>query len=269
MDLSDKLEVVVRSDPGRIRGRNEDAVYANASLGLAILADGMGGYNAGDVASGMAVAMLSDRFASLLEGNRLSELDDHPAQLIDAAVSEANVAILSAAQRQPQYAGMGTTLVIAWFLDNRVYLAHLGDSRCYRWRDGALQLMTRDHSLLQEQLDSGMIRPEDARHAEYRNLVTRALGIEPVIDVEITEHAARPGDVFLLCSDGLNDMLEDVEIAALLARHGADLGQAAEMLIEEANDHGGRDNVSVILVGVLQPFAAPRGWWQRLLAKLK
>lgn len=269
MDLSEMLEVAVRSDPGRIRGRNEDAVFAKPSLGLAILADGMGGYNAGDVASGMAVVMLSEHFSALLGGARAVELDKHPAQVIDAAVCEANVAILNAAQRQPQYAGMGTTLVLAWFLDNRVYLAHLGDSRCYRWRDGGLQLMTRDHSLLQEQLDSGMIRPEDARHAEHRNLVTRALGVEPVIKVEITEHAVLPGDVFLLCSDGLNDMLEDVEIAALLARHGAHLGQVAEMLIEEANDHGGRDNVSVILVGVRQSFAAPRGWWQRLLAKLK
>jgi len=269
MDLSDRLELAVRSDTGRIRGRNEDSVYASEALGLAILADGMGGYNAGDVASGMAVAMLSEGFSAFLAGKREADLDNHPAQLIESLVSEANIAILNAAQRQPQYSGMGTTLVLAWFVDDRVYLAHLGDSRCYRWRDGVLRPMTRDHSLLQEQLDSGMIRPEEARHAEYRNLVTRALGVEPVIDVEIAEHAVLPGDVYLLGSDGLNDMLDDDEIQTVLVRHGEDLGLTAGGLIEAANERGGRDNVSVILVRALLPFAAPRGWWQRLLAKLK
>lgn len=269
MDLSGKLDTVVRSDPGRVRGRNEDAVYANASLGVAILADGMGGYNAGNVASGMAVAMLSEHFSELLQQRSLEELESHPVQTIDSAVCQANEAILNAAQRQPQYSGMGTTLVLGWFIDNRVYLAHLGDSRCYRWRAGVLQLMTRDHSLLQEQLDSGMIRPEEAKYVDYRNLVTRALGVEPVIEVEVSEHEVLPGDIFLLCSDGLNDMLADAEIATLFARHGANLEKLAESLIEAANDYGGRDNVSVVLVGVRQSFAAPRGWWQRLLAKLK
>ena len=136
MDLSGKLDTVVRSDPGRVRGRNEDAVYASASLGVAILADGMGGYNAGNVASGMAVAMLSEHFSELLQQRSLEELESHPVQTIDSAVCQANEAILNAAQRQPQYSGMGTTLVLGWFIDNRVYLAHLGDSRCYRWRPG-------------------------------------------------------------------------------------------------------------------------------------
>ena len=273
MKLGDALEVAVRTDPGLIRSHNEDAVYADAELGMAILADGMGGYNAGEVASGMATMLLASNFSRLLPavfpaGARASDgvlVEQH----IISEIRAANLAIYNAAQRQPQYAGMGTTLVMAWFYDNRLSIAHVGDSRLYRLRGGLFEQLTRDHSLLQEQLDGGMITAEEARFSQNKNLVTRAMGVEDAVEIEIHDHEVKAGDLFLLCSDGLNDMVEDEEIALTLQALGDNLALAADQLIELANDHGGRDNVSVILVRVNADYAVPRGWWQRMLAGLK
>lgn len=265
--------MVVRTDPGMVRSHNEDAVFADAALGVAILADGMGGYNAGEVASGMATTLLSTNFAQFIPGrNARSEgyCDDHfAARHIASEVTAANVAIFNAAQSQPQYAGMGTTLVLAWFYDNRMSVAHLGDSRLYRLRGEHFEQLTRDHSLLQEQLDSGMITPEEARYSQNKNLVTRALGVDPDVETEIHAHDVQAGDILLFCSDGLNDMVDDDEIALTLQTLGGNLTLAAEQLIQMANDNGGRDNVSVILVKVRGDYSAPGGWWQKLLACLK
>jgi len=153
--------------------------------------------------------------------------------------------------------------------DTGMGAAQTGDSRLYRLRDDSFELLTRDHSLLQEQIDSGMITPEQARHADNRNLVTRALGVEATVDVEIGDFDVRPGDIMLLCSDGLNDMVEDEDIALALSTLSGNLQLAADHLVQLANDHGGRDNVSVILIKVMADFAAPRGWWQRLQQLLK
>lgn len=270
MGLHEALAVAVRSDPGVVRSHNEDAVFADAELGIAILADGMGGYNAGEVASGMATTLLSTSFSRLLRGPAADEtITEHPEQLISDEICGTNAAIFNASQSQSQYAGMGTTLVFAWFLDNRLFLAHVGDSRAYRWRDGGLRQLTRDHSLLQEQIDSGLISLEEARYSANRNLVTRALGIEPEVEVEVAVHDTRPGDLVLLCSDGLNDMLDDEEIAEILHETGDNLSFAAERLVDRANDNGGRDNVSVILVRVVGDYGAGNGWWQKLLARFK
>ena len=149
---------------------------------------------------------------------------------------------------------MGTTLVTALFHDNCVTVAHVGDSRMYRLREETLSVLTRDHSVLQEQIDSGMITPEEARFSQNKNLVTRALGVEPEVDAEIGEHPVLPGDLYLFCSDGLNDMLPDDEIGLALQSLSANLELAADQLIQMANDNGGRDNVSVILVKILQSF---------------
>jgi protein phosphatase len=184
-------------------------------------------------------------------------------------VGAANFAIFHAAQSTPQYAGMGTTLVLAWFYGNRMSVAHVGDSRLYRLREDRLQRLTRDHSLLQEQIDSGMITPEQARFAENKNLVTRALGVDPTVDVEIGDFDVQRGDIVLLCSDGLNDMVEDVDIELALSTLGGNLQLAADHLVQMANDNGGRDNVSVILVKIVSDFSAGRGWWQRLRELLK
>ena len=270
MKLADALEVVVRSDPGMVRPHNEDAVFADANLGLAVLADGMGGYNAGEIASGMATAVLANSFGRFLPTWRpgVPGFAD-PAVAGDYLRSEvgaANSAIYHAAQSQPQYAGMGTTLVLAWLYDNHLSVAHVGDSRLYRWRAGQLAQLTRDHSFLQEQIDSGLISAEEARHSQNRNLVTRALGVDPSVETEIHDYPVEVGDIYLLCSDGLNDMVEGEEIQMTLQMLSANLELAATQLIEMANDNGGRDNVSVILVKVLGDFPVHRTWWSKFLA---
>ncbi len=264
-DLSQALRMVSRTDAGMVRTHNEDAVMTDATIGVAILADGMGGYNAGEVASGMATAVIGTEIAQGLREGRKSL----PA-LIETVIASANEAIYRAADSQPQYSGMGTTLVMAVFHDNRISVAHIGDSRMYRMRGEQLECITRDHSLLQEQIDSGMITEEEARRSQNKNLVTRALGVDPIVEPEIHTYDVEAGDVYLFCSDGLNDMVEGEDISLTLQALSANLDLAADQLVQMANDNGGRDNVSVILVKVLQPFpVAPRGVLSRLLAWLK
>ena len=264
--LSSALEIVLRTDPGLIRECNEDAVFANPNLGCVILADGMGGYNAGEVASGMATT----RVAAEVE----EALAARPAQRVDApdgkafahrclreAIADANATIFQAAQAHAPYAGMGTTLVAGLFFDDRVVVANVGDSRLYRWREGELELLTHDHSLLQEQVDSGLLSAEEARFSLHKNLVTRALGVDPEVESEIGEFPVQPGDIYLLCSDGLNDMVGDEDIALAIEAFAANLELAASQLVQMANDNGGRDNVSVILVRVRHAFPASCSWW--------
>jgi protein phosphatase len=160
---------------------------------------------------------------------------------------------------------MGTTLVVALWHDNKMAVGHIGDSRLYRWRGGTLEQVTRDHSLLQEQIDSGMITKEQARHSQNKNLVTRAVGIDPEVETEVHTYPVQPGDVYLLCSDGLSDMVSDEDIQTTLTSLHSNLPLAAEQLVQQANDNGGRDNVSVILVRVVREFAAHAG----LLDKVK
>ncbi|MDQ5881202.1 MAG: family protein phosphatase [Pseudomonadota bacterium] len=267
--LSEALEIVVKTDPGMVRSHNEDAVFGNPHRGLVILADGMGGYNAGEVASGMATTVLSTELEAAFAARSPDEEEADGALYAHAAivdrVTKTNTAIFNAAESQPQYAGMGTTLVLALFHDNKLTAAHIGDSRLYRLREGDFRQLTRDHSLLQEQIDAGMISVEDARHSQNKNLVTRALGVDPEVETELHDHDVLPGDIYLLCSDGLNDMVEDEETALTLQALGANLELAATQLIQMANDNGGRDNVSVILVKVLREFPAAKGWWAKLL----
>lgn len=270
--LSDALEIVLRTDTGRVREHNEDAVFANPHLGFVVLADGMGGYNAGEVASSMATTRLASELESALAA-RAPHATDGPGgeafagQCLRDAVADANAVIFQAAQEEAGYAGMGTTLVAALFFDDRVAVAHVGDSRLYRLRDGTLNLLTHDHSLLQEQIDSGLLSAEEARHSLNRNLVTRALGVDPLVEVDLAEHLVLPDDLYLLCSDGLNDMVPDEEIALALQTLSGHLELAATQLVEMANDQGGRDNVSVILVKVRQAYPAPGTWWQAFKAR--
>jgi len=260
LGLESVLEIVKLTDPGIVRSHNEDSVGADAEMGFAILADGMGGYNAGEVASGMAVAMLSDNLKAALQAGRRDM-----AQLAGDEIQKANGAIFQAAQSQPQYNGMGTTLVLVLFRNNRATVAHIGDSRLYRLRGEQFEQITRDHSLLQEQIDSGLITREDARHSHNKNLVTRAVGVDAAVEVEVHEYEVLPGDLFLLCSDGLNDMVGDEDIQLTLGLMGANLELAAQQLVQMANDNGGRDNVSVVLVRVLGDFAEKRKWFAKLL----
>lgn len=239
-------EFAALTDTGRVRANNEDAIAFDQALGLAILADGMGGYNGGEVASGMAIALLQ---ASVGRWLAHSGPMAHPRALrraLQAGVDEANQAILEAGVSNAQLQGMGTTLVVAAFGAQRVIVGHIGDSRCYRLRDGQLDLLTRDHSLLQEQLDAGAITPEQAAQSPHRNLVTRALGIEKRVELEMHEHGVQPGDLFLLCSDGLSEMVADAQLFTFLLQN-INLPAKATLLVAIANENGGRDNISVVL----------------------
>ena len=269
--LNTALEIVLRTDPGIVRGHNEDAVFANPNQGFVILADGMGGYNAGEVASGMATMLLSSEMENAFATSPPHELDEESGQrfarrCLLEKIAVANAAIYHSAESQPQYAGMGTTLVAALFCDNQLTVAHIGDSRLYRLRGEEFALLTRDHSFLQEQIDSGVLSVEEARFSQNKNLVTRALGVDPVVEAEIQDYEVQAGDIYLLCSDGLNDMVEDEEIQLTLHMLSANLELAATQLVQMANDNGGRDNVSVILVKVLREFPAARSWWSKFKA---
>ncbi|MBS1144811.1 MAG: Protein phosphatase 2C-like protein [Proteobacteria bacterium] len=273
MTLVNALEFVAQTDPGMIRSHNEDAIFADAELGLAILADGMGGYNAGEVASGLATMRLAEDMGRIIaspvaQSTGISDPSVAESHLVNE-IKAANLAIYNAAQCCSQYAGMGTTLALTWFYNNRMSVAHVGDSRVYRLRGDRFEQLSRDHSLLQEQLDNGIITAEQARYAENRNLVTRALGVDPVVEVEVHDYDLHSGDIVLLCSDGLTDMVEDDDIAITLQTLGSNLVLAADHLVHLANSAGGRDNISVILVKVVGDFGSPKGWWQRLLCQLK
>jgi protein phosphatase len=222
------------------------------ALGLAVLADGMGGYNAGEVASGIATDLLAQELARDLDRiDSTSHPDPFPLrQLLQARINQVNLAIFEAAQTQVGCAGMGTTLVSALFFRGKLTVAHVGDSRAYRWRDAELTQLTRDHSLLQEQIEAGLLTPMQARFSMNRNLVTRAVGVDPTVVAEIGEFDVQVGDILLLCSDGLNDMIADETIGAVMGTSGNNLDQAATRLVELAKESGGRDNVSVILMRV-------------------
>jgi PPM family protein phosphatase len=159
---------------------------------------------------------------------------------------------------------MGTTVVAGLFFDDKLTIAHVGDSRMYRLRDGRIEQVTQDHSLLQELVSRGFYTPEEAQRAAAKNYVTRALGVEPTVDVEITEVPALKDDVYLLCSDGLSDMVEDDDIQLTINTFGANLEIVAKQLVLLGNDNGGRDNISVVLVRVLDAFPAQRGVIDRL-----
>ncbi len=274
MNLSQALEIATCTDPGIVRSHNEDSVAADGARGLVVLADGMGGYNAGEVASGMATTVITTELQHLVEEHPPHGIDpqtgrSNAERLLREQIAKANTSIFQAAQSQPQYAGMGTTLVAAMFYDNKVTVAHIGDSRLYRLRGEDFAQITRDHSLLQEQIDSGMITPEQAKFSQNKNLVTRALGIDATVEPEIHEYETKVGDIYLLCSDGLNDMVSDEDMGLTLQTLAANLKLAAQQLVQMANDNGGRDNVSVILVRIAGDYGVPRGLLARFFGWLR
>jgi len=224
------------------------------------LADGMGGYNAGEVASGMATSLVKAELGRWLEEAAPNASDAEVRRAMDISVDNANRAIFNAANSNAQYAGMGTTLVVAVFREGRLLLGHVGDSRAYRLRAGRLSRATHDHSLLQEQIDAGLITPEQASISSNKNLVTRAVGVEDTVLLETHVHEVMPGDIYLMCSDGLSDMLADDSIGELLQGHDT-LAAAGATLIAAANDAGGKDNIAVILARVQGGATASRSWW--------
>src|SRR5499427_9762654 len=238
------LECAVLSHPGMVRTHNEDAVFIDPSAGIAVLADGMGGYNAGEVASGIAVNVVSTGMVPELRSDReLSKVDiasglTHAALLLQQKIAAANKGIYEAAQARPECAGMGTTIVGIVFHGNRVSIGHIGDSRCYRLRGEKFEQLTHDHSLLQEQIDGGQLTPEQARYSLNKNLVTRALGIEAIVPADIVEYRVEADDIYLLNSDGLTDMVEPPIVQSIIDKHRGDLAGAAAELVEVANQNG-------------------------------
>jgi protein phosphatase len=269
MSLRGKLEFAELTDTGKVREHNEDAIGSNPDIGLMVLADGMGGYNAGEVASGIAVQIVTDLASEAALREELNDVDSHSGLMRQSiilrdAVYRSNKIIYQTAQSQTHCEGMGTTIVACMFYDNKVSIAHVGDSRAYRLRGGQLEQMTLDHSLLQELVDRGFYSHEEAQRSTNRNYVTRALGVEPTVEVEVHEYDVLPDDVYLLCSDGLPDMVEDDDIHLTISTFNASLEVVGQQLIDLANDHGGRDNVSVMLAQVKEAFPAKRG----LIAKI-
>jgi len=269
MSLRGKINFAEITDTGRVRDHNEDAIGSDPDIGLMVLADGMGGYNAGEVASGIAVQIVSELATEGATRENRDEIDPHSGLMRQSivlrdAVYRANKIIFQTAQSQTHCEGMGTTIVACMFYDNKVSIAHVGDSRAYRLRGGTFEQMTLDHSLLQELVDRGFYSAEEAQRSTNRNYVTRALGVEPTVEVEVHEYEVLPDDVYLLCSDGLPDMVEDEDIHLTISTFNASLDIVGKQLIELANDHGGRDNISVQLAQVITPFAARKG----LLVKL-
>jgi serine/threonine protein phosphatase PrpC len=264
MSLKGKLAHVEVTDVGKVRDHNEDAIGAQPDIGLWVLADGMGGYNAGEVASGIAVKTIIDLVTKACKTEKRSEIESGTGYMrqtivLRDAIHRANKVINQTAQSQPQCEGMGTTLVASLFYDNKVSIAHVGDSRMYRLRGNRFEQITMDHSLLQELVDRGFYSQEEAQRSTNRNYVTRALGVEANVEVEVQEIDVQKGDYFLMCSDGLPDMVEDEDIHLTISTFSNDVRTVGEQLIKLTNDNGGRDNVSVILVRVADSFPAEAG----------
>jgi PPM family protein phosphatase len=264
-----KIKSVLLTDTGRVREHNEDTIGSDADIGLFVLADGMGGYNAGEVASGIAVKTIVNL---VREAFQVQELRGHdkvtglmrPTIILRDAILRANKIIHQTSKTQPQCEGMGTTVVAVLFYDNRAIVAHVGDSRLYRLRGERFEQLTMDHSLLQELVDRGFYSAEEAARSTNKNYVTRALGVEPNVEVEIREHPVQRSDYYVLCSDGLSDMVEDEDIHLTISTFNDNLEVVSRQLVQLSNEHGGRDNISVIMTHVIDSFPAR----QRILDKI-
>ena len=243
-----------KTDVGRKRKGNEDSFCLAPDLGLYVVADGMGGHAAGEVASRLAVETIREWMAKYLGGDGAAIVGpaaasgSPEASYLLSSIRLANRLIFDAAQGRQDYAGMGTTLVAVLTQGDTLMLAHVGDSRIYRIRDGEIAQVSRDHSFVQEQVDRGVISAEDALVSQYRHMITRALGLKETVEVDLAEESAVAGDVLLLCSDGLSDLLEDEEILTAVQEHAADLEQACQALVDRANHKGGDDNVTTLLI---------------------
>lgn len=267
--LRNKLQSFAQTDTGRVRDHNEDSIGSDPETGLFVLADGMGGYNAGEVASGIAVKTVMGLVRDACSVQSLELADgatgkSRPAIILRDAVLRANKLIHQTSKTQVQCEGMGTTVVACLFHDNRVSIAHVGDSRVYRLRGDVLTQLTLDHSLLQELVARGFYTAEEAARSTNKNYVTRALGVDPTVEVDVQDYPAEPGDCLLLCSDGLSDMVADEDMQLTLQTFGHDLAIAGRQLVKLANEQGGRDNISVMLIRVLDAFPARKSLVERL-----
>jgi len=250
-----KLAVYGITDVGMVRDHNEDFIAWDPQMGLVLLADGMGGHNAGEVASELAVNCIREALLDVLTPNMLASNIINFADALREAVVYANDEIIRMANSRLECAGMGTTIVVQLFHGNRVIMASVGDSRIYRLRGKQLTRLTTDHSLVQEMLDNGYISEEEAQLSASRNLITRALGIADTVEVDVIEETFENGDVYLLCSDGLTDLVTDDEILQLLLLYEHDRDLASRELVALANEKGGKDNISIILVELQEAYS--------------
>jgi len=250
------MEIAGYSDPGLSREHNEDCIGFDSHRGIAILADGMGGHQAGEVASRMAVNDLLSSLSEHMPGDN-SNLSA-PArmfELVCSTIAVSNRRIYEAAEANSGQSGMGTTIIAAVLQGKYLYAGHVGDSRLYLLRDGKLKRITRDHSLIQDLIDKGFYTEDEARGAAISHVVTRALGTTAEVEVDLIQQATCHDDVFLLCSDGLSDMLNDRQIEQVMMENSDNLESSARNLISVANLQGGKDNISVILMRIQEPVA--------------
>ncbi len=255
MSILDTIEVVNVSDVGKKRPHNEDSTISDVKTGIMVLADGMGGYKAGEVASAIAVSDVHQLMKNGLKRIKHGDIDGDTglsaeSMLLKQSIIDANSKIYETASNENSCHGMGTTVVGFLVMEEALSIAHVGDSRVYRLRGDHFEQVTRDHSLIQELVDRGLYTPEEAAANTPKNLVTRALGIDSKVEVDVMEEPVVRGDIYLLCSDGLNDMVNDEEIHLTLSKYSANLAQAANELVNLANNNGGKDNTSIILIRV-------------------
>ena len=250
------IEVAGVSDVGRLRKRNEDAIDWDTRLGVAMVADGMGGSQGGDIAATTALRSIKDDLRrALADGERhgsRARSREVRAALVVELVRRANQGVRKSAARDEQLSGMGTTLVMALLGPNYLTAAHVGDSRLYRLRGSGLERLTEDHSMVQEMVGRGQMNARQAAMSRHRNVITRALGIAQDVTVDVAHHEIAPGDIFMLCTDGLTNMVPESEIAAALSAHAHCLETAAKNAVNLAIARGGRDNVSVVLLRILR-----------------
>ncbi len=262
------LQMVGLTDPGRVRNQNEDSIAQIPEAGLVVVADGMGGHQAGEVASKLAVDVITRHILGTLAEAGTTGNGAFEGKMIGDAIQLANRAIYELARQQSEYAGMGSTVVVAVFHGGKLWVGHVGDSRLYRFRGGLLEQVTLDHSVVQELVSRGLVTAEEARMSVNKNLVTRALGVDASVVPDIGEQTLNDDDIYLLCSDGLNDVLADGDIEMMLIEHGRNLEAAARRMMDIANERGGPDNISVILVRANRDFARDQETLRKLRAQV-
>lgn len=254
MLIRDACEMTGKSDAGCVRTLNEDVVRVVPDLGLLVVADGMGGHNSGDVAARLAVDVIEKRMRKMSGGIAAGAAEVREA--LQSALLHAHKRIVSAGGQSNAHQHMGATVACLLLHDNRAHLAHVGDTRIYRLRGGRLELLTRDHSPVQRALEAGVVDESELVASHNRHLVTHALGAAAEDVISVRDMPAEPGDLFLVCSDGLNDMVDGADIELVLTTLSGSLPLAAEQLVMIARDCGGHDNISVALARVDAPFAA-------------
>lgn len=257
-----RYSAAAKSDVGRKRHGNEDSFCLAPEIGLFVVADGMGGHAAGEVASRLAVDTIQEWVTKYLSGmdafivGKQVGTCSREANFLLSSIRLANRIIYDAAQDRPDYVGMGTTVASVLAVGDHVAMAHVGDSRIYRIRGEEIVQLSRDHSLVQQQVDHGIISAEEAQGSQYKHLITRALGLRETVEVDLAEQQVQPRDFLLLCSDGLSDLLEDEEISAIVREHADDLEKACQALVDRTNYKGGDDNITALLI---QAQAGQRG----------